>query len=161
MKESLVLKQKQVDELSQILTAAKTIVVFEYKALSVESLTQLRRALLKSESSAKVYKNNIARRAALKSGLTDLAEHLVGQVAIAYSLTDTVAPAKAVYEFIQAYPDKKIVAGAIDGKSATVSEIETLAKLPNKEGMLQLLAGAMYQPLQRLAIGLNMLAESK
>ncbi len=153
-------KIKDVDFLTEKIQTAKTVVIFDYQGLKVSQFTDLRSKLRDEESSVKVYKNNIARRALIQAGYEDLAEHLVGAKAIAYSNTDIIAPAKIVHEFGKKNKAVEIAAGIIDGKVASKEDVQTLAVTPSRETLLTMLAVGLLQPLRELAIGLNMVAES-
>lgn len=152
-------KQAEVAELCEKFKSAKTIVAFDYIGLTVAEFTNLRRELRKNGCEVKVYKNNISRRASEAAGFGELKQYLVGPTAIAYSETDTVAPAKVVYEFSKTNDKVALEAGVIEGKVAHTEEIQKLATIPSRETLLTMLAGAMLAPLRDLAIALNMKVE--
>lgn len=99
--ERQIIKRKinEVEQLSEKFQNAKTIVSFDYAGLNVEAFTSLRSELRKAGSELKVYKNNIARRAAEKVGFDELVDNFVGAKAIAISYDDVVAPAKIIFDF--------------------------------------------------------------
>lgn len=99
MKKQLQRKVDQVATLTDKFKMAKTIVMFEYKGLSVANLTSLRSELHKENIDLKVYKNNITRRAAINAGFDALEPSLTGPLAVAISYDDVVAPAKIINEF--------------------------------------------------------------
>src|SRR5690606_24865576 len=113
--------QRKVDQVS-VLTdkfkMAKTVVMFEYKGLTVASLTSLRTELHKANIDLKVYKNNITRRAAVLAGFDALEPSLVGPLAVAISYDDVVAPAKIINEFAKKNKTVVITSGVIEEKVA-------------------------------------------
>lgn len=159
MKPQIQKKQQEVEILKEKIANAKSVICFEYQGLSVSAFTELRRELMKNDSEVKVYKNNIARRAFKEAGIEEIGELLVGPLAIAQSSIDTVAPAKVVKEFSKKNKQVVIKTGIIEGKFATLEQLEQLATLPNRETLLTMLAAGLYGPVRDLAIGLNLLAE--
>ncbi|MFP4177755.1 MAG: 50S ribosomal protein L10 [Acholeplasmataceae bacterium] len=150
-------KAELVEELSEKLKNAATVVAFNYPGLTVDRFTELRNQLREADCEVKVYKNNISRRASIAAGFDDLAGAFVGPKAIAMSSVDVVAPAKIVYEFAKTNTSITIEAGVIEGRVASVEEINALAQLPSREGMLTQLAVGLLNPVRELAIGLDMI----
>lgn len=150
-------KAELVEELSEKFKNAATVVAFNYPGLTVDQFTKLRNQLREADCEIKVYKNNISRRASIAAGFDALADAFVGPKAIAMSSVDVVAPAKIVYEFAKESKIITIEAGVIEGNVATVEEINALAQLPSREGMLTQLAVGLLTPVRELAIGLNMI----
>jgi large subunit ribosomal protein L10 len=161
LKKIIVKKQSQVNELAEKFQMAKTIVAFDYHGLTVEKLTDLRSKLRENDCEVKVYKNNISRRAAEKVGFDGLQDGLVGAKAIALSYNDVVAPAKIINEFARANKNVKMQVGVIEGKVVGNKELIELATLPSRETLLTMLAVGMLAPVRDVAVGLNMLCESK
>ena len=108
MKKQLQRKVDQVNKLTDKFKMAKTIVMFEYKGLSVANLTTLRTELHKANVELKVYKNNITRRAAANAGFDALEPSLVGPLAVAISYDDVVAPAKIISDFAKKNKTKRL-----------------------------------------------------
>ena len=146
-----------VEELTAKFKEAKTIVSFDYPGLTVENFMKLRKQLRAAGCEAKVYKNNISRRAAEKAGFNGLCDTLVGAKAIAISYDDVVAPAKIIYEFSKANKQVVIHSGVIEGSVVGVDGIMALATLPSREGLLTQLAVGLLTPIRELAVGLNMI----
>ncbi|MDY0346113.1 MAG: 50S ribosomal protein L10 [Acholeplasma sp.] len=151
-------KKSQVDLLVGRIQEAKTIVAFDYPGLSVKDFTELRIELRKNGCDAQVYKNNIARRAVTEAGHPEMAEFFVGAKAIAFSTEDVIAPARVLYEFAKKFKTVSMQTGIIEGKTATVADLNALATLPSYETLLTQLAAGMLMPVRELAIGLNMIA---
>ena len=102
-----------------------------------------------------VIKNNIIRRALEVNGESGLNELLEGPTAIVYGTGDYLEPAKIIYNFSKDNDFYKIKGGIIDGKVMTAEEIITLAKLPSKETLLSMLAGALLGTISKFAVALD------
>ncbi|HHT81946.1 MAG TPA: 50S ribosomal protein L10 [Acholeplasmataceae bacterium] len=159
MRQSVIKKQQQVEELTAKFQEAKTIVTFDYPGLTVAEFTKLRHELRKEGCEVEVIKNNISRRASIAAGIGELADSLTGAKAIVIGYDDVVAPAKIVYDFAKTNKVVKIQAGVVEGKVVDAAGINALATLPSRETMLTMLAAGMLAPVRDIAIGLNMLVE--
>lgn len=151
-------KKSQVELLVGRIQEAKTIVAFDYPGLLVKDFTELRIELRKNGCDAQVYKNNIARRAVTEAGHPEMAEFFVGAKAIAFSNDDVIAPARVIYEFAKKFKKVSMKTGIVDGKTASVEDLNALATLPSLETLLTQLAAGLLMPLRELAVGLNMIA---
>lgn len=161
MKKQILAKQQAVEQLTELFKNSKTIVAFEYPGLTVSEITDLRRKLRDNGCQAKIYKNNIARRAAKQAGFKEFSKSLVGPLAIVTSTTDVVNPAKIVYEFSKT--NKKVIIrnGIIEGKEVNNDAIVELASIPSRDTLLTMLAAGLLAPVRDLTIGLNMLVEKQ
>ncbi|GAK73723.1 MAG: 50S ribosomal protein L10 [Candidatus Phytoplasma asteris] len=161
IKPQLAKKIDSVAVLQEKISTAKTVIVFEYASLPVSSFMQLRRELKKTSCEAKVYPKNIMQRAVTNAKQADLVTFLKGAKALIISPQELLEPIKTIYNFAKKNKAVKIVSGIVEQKIVSLQEINTLATLPSKEQMLALLAASMFAPLQHLAIGLNMLVQTK
>ncbi len=148
-------KEKEVEELSEKIKAAKIVLLTDYRGISVENVTNLRADLRKSNSEYKVIKNNITRRALAKCEYEGLEDLLVGPTAVVMNNEDYLETAKTIYNFTKNNDYYKIKGGIIEGKVMTAEEIITLAKLPSKETLIGMLAGALLGNITKLAVALN------
>ena len=148
-------KEQQVNELAEKIKAAKIVLLTDYRGITVDSVTGLRADLRKSNTEYKVIKNNITRRALEKCEYEGLEELLEGPTAVIMNNEDYLDTAKTIYEFTKANEFYKIKGGIIDGKVMTTEEIITLAKLPSKETLIGMLAGALLGNISKLAVALN------
>lgn len=160
-----VLEQKKayVKELTEKLTDAVSIVIVDYKGITVADDTKLRKELREAGVDYFVVKNTMLRFAAENLGLTELdASILSGTTAIAVSKTDVVSPAKILAKQAEA-PDStfSIKAGYIEGKFADLEEIKAIAKLPSREVLIAQVLGGLNAPITGLAIALNAIAEKQ
>ena len=154
-------KAEAVRHLSEKFGRAVTVVAFDYPGLTVEKFTKLRSQLREAGCEVTVYKNNIARRASIAAGYEALAETFVGAKALAISYDDVVAPAKIIYDFAKENKKVKIQSGMIEGKVASIEQLNELATLPSRETLLTMLAVGMLTPVRELAIGLNMISSEE
>ena len=162
MSEAIIAKKAElVDVVAEKMKAAASIVVVDARGLTVDQDTVLRRELRGSEVEYKVIKNSILRRAAEKAGLEDLASVFVGPSAVAFSNEDVIAPAKVISEFAKGAEALEIKGGVVDGAFTSVEEINALASLPNKEGMLSMLLSVLQAPVRNVALAVKAVADNK
>ena len=156
MANAKILEQKQVviDEIKAKFENAKSVVLFDPRGLRVSEVTELRRALRESGSDYKVYKNTLAKRALVEYGL-ELDSYLEGPTAISFS-SDELAPVKIISEFAKKHDKLELKAGVVEGKVATLEELNSYAAIPSREGLLTMLAGGMIQTVKDLSICLDL-----
>lgn len=152
-----VLEQKKqiVAELAEKMKTASAGVLVDYRGLTVEEDTKLRRELRNAGVEYSVVKNTLTRFAANEVGFSELDPVLNGPTALALSFTDVVAPAKVLVKFAKDNENLEIKAGFIEGKIASIDEIKALADLPSKEVLVAKLLGSMSSPLQGFVNVLN------
>ena len=129
-------KESLVQAAAEKFESAASVVIVDYRGLTVEEVTNLRKQLREAGVEMKVIKNSILSRAAKKVGLDGLDEVFTGPTAVAFSNDDVVAPAKIIDEFAKDAKALEIKGGVIEGKVSSVEQITALAKLPNREGVL-------------------------
>ena len=154
-------KQAQVDELAKVLKDAKVVLLTDYRGINVADVTELRSELRKSDSEYKVIKNNIIRRALAENGIEGLDDLLEGPTAVIMNNEDYLEAAKAIYNYSKDNDFYKIKGGVIEGKVMTAEEIITLAKLPSRETLLSMLAGALLGNISKLAVALGEVQKQK
>lgn len=155
----LAAKQAQVDEIAKQLTGAKSVIVVDYLGLTVEQATEMRAELREQGATMQVIKNTILRRAAEKAGVEGLEEFFVGPTAIAYSETDPVGPAKVAAKFAKDVEAVEIKGGIIEGKAATLEQIQELATLPDRDGLLSMLVSVLQAPVRDFAMVVKAVAD--
>ena len=148
-------KQEKIEAMKENFAKAKVAVVTEYRGLTVEEITKLRRALQKENSDYMVTKNTLAKVAAKGTQFEVLEEVLKGPVAIAFGFADEVAPAKVLKKFIKEAKKGQIIAAAIDGKLLNAKETEVLADLPSKEELYAKMLGCINSPATGIAGAVN------
>ena len=156
MANAKILEQKQIviDEIKEKFANAKSVVLFDPRGLRVAEVTELRRALRESGSDYKVYKNTLAKRALVESGL-ELDSYLEGPTAISFS-SDELAPVKIISEFAKKHDKLELKAGVVEGKVATLEELNSYAAIPSREGLLTMLASGLMGVVRDLSISLDL-----
>jgi len=142
-------KEQVVDELTQRLKAAETLLVADYRGLTMPQIDELRTRLLESGAKFTVVKNTLTRRAAEAAGTEALLTLLDGPSAIAFLEADgdMVAAAKALADSARQTNVLEIRGGIMQGRPVTAAEVETLAKLPPAEVLRGQVLGAIVAPL--------------
>ena len=154
-------KKEEVSALAAKMKEAKLVLLTDYRGINVEAVTNLRKELRNAKAEYKVIKNNITRRALAECGIEGLEEQLTGPTAVIMSNEDYLEPAKAIYKFSKDNDFYKIKGGVIEGKVMTAEEIITLAKLPSRETLLSMLAGALLGNISKLAVALDQVKVQK
>ena len=155
------LKQPVVDEIKAMLDGAVGAVVVDYRGLTVEQDTKLRKQLREAGVVYKVCKNTMMKRAFEGTDFAALDEHLEGPSAIAISKDDATAPARIVANFAKKAEKLEIKAGVVEGNYYDKAGMEALANVPSREELLGKLLGSIQSPIANLARVLNQIAESK
>ena len=152
-----ILKQKkeEVTKLAEKMKESKIILLTDYRGINVTDVTNLRTDLRNANATYTVIKNNITKRALAECQIEGLDDKLVGPTAVIMSDDDYLAPAKAIYKFSKDNDYYKIKGGVIEGKVMTAEEIITLAKLPSRETLLSMLAGALLGNISKVAVALD------
>lgn len=154
-------KETLVQEATAKFEAAASVVIVDYRGLTVEEVTNLRKQLRDANIEMKVIKNSILSRAAKKAGLEGLDEVFTGPTAIAFSNEDVVAPAKIIDEFAKDAKALEIKGGVIEGKVSSIEEITALAKLPSRDGLLSMLLSVLQAPVRNVAYAVKAVAEKQ
>lgn len=141
-------KKTVVEQVSGVLSDSQTAIVAEYRGLTVQKMTSLRREAREAGVFLRIVKNTLARRAVKDSDFECLDEHLVGPLALAAS-QDPVAAAKVLARFDKANEAFSIKIGAMSGSLLSIEDINALAKLPGREELLATLVGTMQAPITK------------
>lgn len=163
MPKEQVLNQKKalVDQLTTQFKDSQSTIVFNYRGLTVEQVTELRKQLRESNIEMKVVKNTMLRFAAEAAGYDELNSVFTGPTAIAFSNEEVVAPAKIISEFAKEADVIEIKGGVIEGKVVDVEAISKIAKLPSREGLLSMLLSVLQAPIRNTALAVKAVAEKK
>ena len=143
-------KRETVAELREELAAARTMIVSEYRGLTVKELAEIRRALRKQDVSYRIVKNRLMRIAAEDSVGEALSPLLIGPTAIAFG-NDEAGTAKAVLDATRPYKIVRITGAVLGDKAIDADAVTRLAALPAREVLLARLAGGMQAPVGTLA----------
>ena len=155
------LKKPIIEEIQSSIKDAKSVVVVDYRGLTVEQDTRLRKTLRESNITYKVYKNTMINFAIQGTEFEGLAPYLEGPTAIAISTEDATAPARAICKFAKEAPKLEVKAGIVEGTAYDAAGIAQIASVPSKEELLAKLLGSMKSPISNIARVLNQIAEQQ
>ena len=153
------LKQPIVEEIKESLKDAKTVVLVDYRGLTVEQDTKLRKALREEGIIYKVYKNTMVKLAIDGTDFDSIKEDLEGPTAVAVSKTDATAAARVLAKFAKENPALEIKSGIVEGTYYDPAGIAELAKIPSKEELLSKLLGSIQSPITNFARVMQQLAD--
>ena len=158
------LKQPIVQEISETIKDAQSLVVVDYRGLTVAEDTQLRKNLREAGVTYKVYKNTLVNRAIEGTEFESLKDVLEGPNAFAVSTEDATAPARVLAEFAKKAPSLEIKAGVVEGTYYDAEGMKQIAsvprrEVPSREELLSKLLGSLQSPITNLARVLNQIAE--
>ena len=147
----LELKKQQVADLKERLDASIAGVVVDYKGISVEDDTKLRKELREAGVEYTVVKNTLLGRAIEGTSLADMSSVLEGTTAIATSKDDYIAAAKILNKYAEKSDSFSIKSGYLDGEVISLEKINSLAKLPSREVLLATVLNAFNAPIASFA----------
>ena len=150
-------RQARVEEVKRLtgrLREATSVILTDYRGLTVAQVTELRRALREASAEYRVVKNSLTQLAARELGIQELERYLEGPTAIALSDGDLIAAAKILTTYSKKVPVLQIKAGLVDGRVLPKEEVVALAELPPREVLVGRLMGLMVAPLRGLVGGL-------
>ena len=155
------LKQPIVQEISEMINGAQSVVVVDYRGLTVAEDTQLRKQLREAGVSYKVYKNTLVNRAVEGTEFESLRDSLEGPNAFAVSTEDATAPARVLAEFAKKAPNLEIKAGVVEGTFYDAEGIQVIAKIPSRETLISKFLGSIQSPIANFARVIKQIAEQK
>jgi large subunit ribosomal protein L10 len=153
-------KQAVVEEVSALAAKAQTLVMAEYRGITVADMTKLRVDARSKGVSLSVLKNTLARRAVAGTPFDVVADQMTGPLIYGFS-EDAIAAAKVVADFAKTNDKLVIRGGAFAGKALDVNGVKQLSSIPPKEVLLAQLCGLLMSPMSRTARVLAALAEKK
>jgi len=153
------LKQPIVAEIAENIKDAQSVVLVDYRGLTVEQDTNLRKELRAADITYKVYKNTMMNFAFKGTDFEGLAPYLEGPSAIAISTTDATAPARVLAKFAKTAPQLEIKAGVVEGVVYDAKGIASVATIPSREELISKLLGSIQSPITNFARVMNQLAE--
>ena len=153
-------KNDKVSLIKEKIDKAQVAIVTDYKGLTVEEITKLRRSLQKDGGDYMVTKNTLAKIAIKGTPYEVLADSMKGPIAIAFGFEDQVAPAKALSNFIKEVKKGEILAAAMDGNLLSASEAKALANLPSKAELYAKMLGCINSPASGIANSVNAVMSS-
>ena len=153
------LKQPVVQAIAEDVKDAVSVVLVDYRGLTVAEDTEMRKQLREAGVVYKVCKNTMMKRAFEGTDFAALDEHLEGPSAIAISKDDATAPARILAKFAKDAKALELKAGVVEGQKYDAAALTELAKIPSREELLSRLLGSMQSPITNLARVLNQIAE--
>ena len=159
--QTLQAKQSIVKEIVDKAKNSSTIIVAEYRGLTVAQLQELRRALKKEDSELCVYKNSLVERAGDELGYADFATILNGPNAIIFS-KEVSNGAKVVAKYSRRFRDVLVIkGGVVEGKFADAEKMKEVAKMPGREGLISMFLSCLQAPVRQFACAVQAVADAK
>lgn len=155
------IKKPIIEEISENLKDAKSAVVVDYRGLTVEQDTQLRKKLREAGVVYKVYKNTMINFAIKGTDFEALAPQLEGPTAIAISKEDATAPARVLYEFSKGAEALQLKGGIVEGTYYDAEGIKVIASIPSREELLSKFLGSIQSPVANFARVIKQIAEKQ
>ena len=153
------LKQPIVEEISASIKDAQSVVLVDYRGLTVEQDTQLRRQFREAGVTYKVYKNTMMNFAFKGTDFEALIPYLEGPSAMALSTTDATAPARIISKFAKTAPVLEMKGGVVEGVAYDAKGMSAIANIPSREELLSKLLGSIQAPVSSFARVMKQLAE--
>jgi large subunit ribosomal protein L10 len=153
-------KEAVISDVTGLAAKAQTLVMAEYRGITVADMTKLRSVARSNGVTLSVLKNTLARRAVAASGFAVVSDLMTGPLIYGFSV-DAVAAAKVVSDFAKTNDKLVIRGGAFAGKALDVNGVKQLASIPSKEVLLAQLVGLLQSPISRTARVLAAIAEKK
>ncbi|MEY8392775.1 50S ribosomal protein L10 [Lachnospiraceae bacterium] len=153
------LKQPIVQEIAEQIQDAQSVVLVDYRGLTVDEDTQLRKQLREAGVTYKVYKNTLMNFAFKGTDFESMSSLLEGPNAIAISKEDATAPARILAKFAKAAPALELKAGVVEGTFYDAEGIKVIASVPSRDELLSKFLGSIQSPITNLARVLNQIAE--
>ena len=150
-------KKIVVNEIVDNIKNSESVILFQYQGLTVAEISELRNQLKEVDSSIKIYKNTLLKRALDELNI-NMDDFLDGPNAILFGKS-LLEPIKIISEYAKKHDKLDIRVGIISGDVASLDIIKEYSNIPSREGLLTMLAGGMIQYVKDLAVGLNMYAE--
>ena len=155
------IKKPIVEEIKELLDGAKTAVVVDYRGLTVEQDTNLRRELREAGVVYKVYKNTMINFAIEGTEFAELSQNLEGPTAIAICKEDATAAARVLCKFAKEAEALEVKGGVIDGTYYDAAGVKAISNIPSKDVLLGKLLGSIQSPIANFARVIKQGAESK
>ena len=159
-KATILKKQETVNEIASHIKEAKSMVIVEYRGVTVSELETLRRDLRKEGAFIKVYKNTLVERATHELDL-NLDQELVGPNAFVFSTGDAVSAPKIIANAAKKNENLVVKGGLVEGRVCTAEQIKEVSKLPSREGLYAMILSCIQSPIRGVACAIKAVAEAK
>lgn len=161
MANSKIIEQKAmvVSEIKEKFENAKSVVLFDYRGLSVAEVTELRKKLRENNADYKVYKNTLTKRALDELNI-NMDDYLAGPSAITFG-TDELSIVKILNDFAKEHNSLELKAGIVEGKVADLEDLKRYAAIPSRDMLLTMLAAGLMGTVRDLSICLDLYSKDK
>jgi len=153
-------KKQVVSKISESFKGASTMVIVEYRGLTVADLSELRKSLKAVKASFNIYKNTLVQRASDELGYNELDQYLSGSNAYVFS-EDVVEGPKVLAKFAKKNENLVIKAGLVEGKVVDAAGVKAVATMPNREGLISMFLSCLQAPIRSFACTVKAVADSK
>ncbi|RQD71505.1 MAG: 50S ribosomal protein L10 [Tindallia sp. MSAO_Bac2] len=161
MSKAIERKKAIVEEIVQKLNDSASAILYDYRGLTVEEVTELRSKFREAGIDYKVYKNTLVRRAAEVAGMEELKDVLTGPNAIAFGYEDPVTAAKIGSEFAKNHKNLELKAGIVEGEFFDEDKVKELASIPSREVLIGKLLGSIKSPVANFAYLVQAIADKQ
>ncbi len=161
MSKAIERKKAVVEEIAQKLNDSASAILFDYRGLTVEEVTELRTKFREAGIDYKVYKNTLVKRAADVAGMGEIKEALTGPNAIAFGYEDPVTAAKIGSEFAKDHKALELKAGIVEGEYFNEEKVKELALIPSKEVLIGKFLGSINSPVANFAYLIQAIADKQ
>lgn len=153
-------KKQVVSKISESFKGASSMVIVEYRGLTVAQISELRKSLKAVKASFNVYKNTLVQRASDELGYNELDQYLSGSNAYIFS-KDVVEGPKVLAKFAKKNENLVIKAGLVEGKVVDAAGVKSVATLPNRKGLISMFLSCLQAPIRSFACTVKAVADSK
>ncbi len=161
MSKNLEVKKAAVAEIREKLQAAKSVVLYDYRGLTVAEVTELRNECRKAGVEYVVLKNTLVNLAAKENGIGGLESYLNGPTAVAFGMQDAVSPAKVLTDFVKKVKKTEVKCGLLDGKVLDPAGVEALAAIPPREVLIAKVMGSMMSAVSKFVYVVEAIRKQK
>ena len=148
-------KKDAVADVQEKVQRAKSVILADFRGLTVDEMTELRRRLRQEAVEFRIVKNRLVKRALAGAGSESLDEYLMGPTALAFGYSDPVIAAKVLYNYGKENSKLEIKGGLLEGKKVDRQWIEMLAQVPPRDELFARLMGSLQKPAQSLVWSLK------
>lgn len=154
-------KEAKIQEIKEKIEKSQAVIFADYRGLTVEEDTELRRKFREAKVEYKVLKNTLAEIAAKEAGYTGVDKFLAGPTSFAFGYEDPTAPARIINDFAKASKKLDFKGGIVQGQVFDADRVKELAAIPPKEVLIAKLLGSIKSPLSNFAYLVNAIKEKK
>jgi large subunit ribosomal protein L10 len=159
MSDNFEMKKKKVEEIKEKFVDAKSAILVDFRGLTVDETTELRKRFREAGVEYKVYKNNLVKLAVKDTDFESLSQDLTGPNAIAFGYADPVVPAKVIKDFAKDHKNLELKTGVIEGEYYDVDKIVEIADIPSRDELIAKFMGSIKSPVSNFVYLLTNIIE--